>query len=248
MIRNKATNAILIFALLAVMLQVYSCKHEVPVQPKNPGTNPANPNNPVGGTNACNPDSVYFERDVLPILISNCAMSGCHDAATGQDGVRLNNYGNVMSTADVRPFNTRGSDLYEMITEPDNDDRMPPAPKPRLTQAQIDLIAKWINQGALNKTCSDNSTCNTSNVTYAATIKPILQTNCQGCHSGGPAASGGIDMTVFSNVSAIAQNGKLYGAVNHAAGFKPMPLGGNKLPACDIAKIKAWVDNGALNN
>jgi hypothetical protein len=38
------------------------------------------------------------------------------------------------------------------------------------------------------------------------------------------------------------------GAITHAPGFTPMPQGGAKLPACEIAKIKAWVDAGSPNN
>ena len=37
-----------------------------------------------GGTvivHPCSPDSVYFEQQLLPIIQSNCAVSGCHDAA-----------------------------------------------------------------------------------------------------------------------------------------------------------------------
>jgi hypothetical protein len=46
----------------------------------------------------------------------------------------------------------------------------------------------------------------------------------------------------------VAQNGKLYGAVNHSPGYSPMPKGGTKLSACNISKIKAWIDGGSLNN
>ena len=36
-----------------------------------------NPNEDI-----CSPDSIYFENDILPILISNCAIPGCHDASS----------------------------------------------------------------------------------------------------------------------------------------------------------------------
>jgi hypothetical protein len=93
-----------------------------------------------------------------------------------------------------------------------------------------------------------NAVCDTTNVTYSAAVKPILQQNCASCHSGGISASGGVDMEDFNQVQTVALNGKLVGTISHASGFKPMPQGGNKLPDCAIAKIKKWADSGAPNN
>ena len=91
-------------------------------------------------------------------------------------------------------------------------------------------------------------TCDVSNVTYAATVAPLLQSNgCIGCHSGG-SPSGNISLEGYSNVRAAALSGKLYGAINHSAGFSPMPKSGAKMSACNISKIKAWIDAGSVNN
>ena len=89
--------------------------------------------------------------------------------------------------------------------------------------------------------------CEVGTVTYALTVKPILEQNCYSCHATG-VASGGIILDTYTEVSKPALNGRLIGAINHSPGFKPMPQGGNKLPACDIARIKAWVQAGAPNN
>ena len=90
--------------------------------------------------------------------------------------------------------------------------------------------------------------CDTSNTTYSGTIVPILQGGgCMGCHSGA-SASGNIRLDSYTNLKIQADNGRLYGAVNHSAGYAPMPQGGNKLLACDINKIKAWIDSGSPNN
>jgi cytochrome c5 len=89
---------------------------------------------------------------------------------------------------------------------------------------------------------------NPTTVSYAQHVVPLLQSNgCLGCHSGG-APSGGINLSNHTAVKARATDGKLYGAINHSPGFKPMPQGGNKMNACDIAKIKSWIDAGAPNN
>ena len=90
--------------------------------------------------------------------------------------------------------------------------------------------------------------CDVSSVTYNSTVVPILQAaGCINCHSGG-APSGNISLSSYSGVKTAADNGKLYGAINHSPGFSPMPQGGNKLSACNIQKIKAWIDAGGINN
>lgn len=90
--------------------------------------------------------------------------------------------------------------------------------------------------------------CNTTNVSFAATVNTLLQQHgCLGCHSGG-APSGNVNLQGHSNVQTVALSGRLYGAISHSTGFTPMPQGGTKLNDCDIKKIKSWIDAGALNN
>lgn len=203
---------------------------------------------PTTGGTPCDPNKVYFENDVLPILVSNCAKSGCHDVTSHQEGIVLNNYNNVMQTADVKPFDLDGGDLYEVITENDPDKRMPQPPNAPLTQAQIQIIAKWINQGAQNLQCDANAGgCNSDNVSFSQTLQPIINTYCKGCHSGA-SPSGGISLGNHAGVKTVALNGKLYGAISWAPGSPKMPQGGNKLDACTIAKFKSWIDAGAPNN
>ncbi len=196
----------------------------------------------------CDSTKVYFEQQILPILRSSCAFSGCHDAASAQDGVVLDNYADVVRTGDVRPFDLSGSDLYEVLVEEDNDDRMPPAPRSRLPADQINLIATWILEGAENLMCDNSGQgCQTTNVSFAATIKPIIEVNCQGCHSGG-APSGGIDLSNYAGIKARAESGQLLGSIDWQAGFSRMPQGGAKLDQCKIDQIAAWIAEGAPEN
>jgi hypothetical protein len=89
--------------------------------------------------------------------------------------------------------------------------------------------------------------CDTTNVTYAATMAPLMQTHCNSCHSAG-AASGNIVTATYEGLKSIAINGKLYGSISHSPGFSAMPKGGNKLPDCDLKKINAWINAGSPNN
>lgn len=91
------------------------------------------------------------------------------------------------------------------------------------------------------------ATCDSNSMTYAANIKPILQNACFSCHGNG-LSQNGINFDTYSGVKAVADNGKLVGAITHASGFSPMPQSAPKLSDCNINKIKDWVNQGAPNN
>jgi hypothetical protein len=92
------------------------------------------------------------------------------------------------------------------------------------------------------------STCDTTTVTYSATITPLITKHgCLSCHSG-TAPVGGFVLTSYNAVKAKVTDGRLLGAISHANGFSPMPQGGNKMPECDINQFRAWINRGALNN
>jgi uncharacterized membrane protein len=225
---------VLVFSL------ILSCKHEI-LGVNNPGTGPVNP--PTQAS-SCSADTAYFQQQVLPIFISNCAMSGCHDAATQQKGLNLTNYNGIRN--EVRPGNLNNSKIWERINETDPSKRMPRPPRNPLTQDQKDIIRKWILQGAINNSCASAS-CDTLNVTYSTSIRNIISNKCQGCHSSS-APAGGFDYTTYAGVKARVNDGKLWGAVNHLPGYSPMPKNGAKLSTCELAQIKKWIDAGAPNN
>ena len=82
------------FSFLALLACLVSCKHEVP-QPML--VEDTTGNGPGSGI-PCDSNTVYFEQQILPILISNCSQPGCHNAASAQDGVVLTNYSSIIST------------------------------------------------------------------------------------------------------------------------------------------------------
>ena len=89
--------------------------------------------------------------------------------------------------------------------------------------------------------------CDSINVTYSATIVPIVTQNCYECHSGSLPISG-ILLEGHGNLKAMVDAGRLLGAVRHQTGFSPMPKDRPSLAECDILKIEKWVQDGALNN
>ncbi|MBK7568711.1 MAG: hypothetical protein IPI31_12895 [Bacteroidetes bacterium] len=100
-------------------------------------------------------DTVYFQNDVFPILLTKCALSGCHDPITARNDVILCSYENLMSTTDIVPYDTHEGELLENITSTDPDHRMPPSPNAPLSTIEIDIILQWVQQGALNNKCME---------------------------------------------------------------------------------------------
>nr|MBS0037020.1 hypothetical protein [Saprospiraceae bacterium] len=197
--------------------------------------------------NPCEPDIVYFERDILPIFTTNCAFSGCHNAESAQDGVILTSYENVMNSGEVTPFSLSNSDLYEVLIDDDEDKRMPPPPRNKLSAEQINLIAEWILQGAEDLKCDYEMECNLENVSYSMDIRPILENGCIGCHNPDN-PSGGVNLDSYTGVKVAAESGRLFGAVNWSPGYVNMPFGGIQISECKIDKIQAWIDQGIKNN
>lgn len=228
----------ILLSLLATVF-IIACKNDA-----DDFTTPSNSSQTTGSTTGgipektCDSNVVYFEKDILPILTSNCAYSGCHDPGTASDGIILNSYDNVIRTGGIISGSAHNSEIYEKITETDPEDRMPPAPKPHLSSVQIALIGKWINQGAKNITCNSMG-CDTVNVTYTNQVSQIINTYCKGCHSGSN-PGGSVLLTDYTNVKNAIQNGKLLCAVEQMPGCSPMPKGGNKLDACKIVALKKW--------
>ena len=238
--KKQAFFSVVCVLFLGSIVLVSSCKHD-PILPENYYSD-----TPIF-TGDCNPDTIYYNRDIAPILNSNCATSKCHDAATAEDGVDLSSYSQVIKTADVVPYNAPESDLIEVLRKT-GEDQMPPPPSNHLPDEVIELLEKWINQGALNLECEDvNEVCDSLNMSYANDVSKILLISCVGCHSA-PSPAGGIDLASYPTVKAQVDNGKLIGSITHNSGYVPMPDGGGKLDDCSISKISNWVLEGAPNN
>ncbi len=194
----------------------------------------------------CDPDTVYFEKDLLPLLLSNCAKPGCHDAITAQDGVRLTDFNSVMQTGDVEPFDPGNTEIYEVVVETDPDKRMPPPPDSPLTQDQIDILLTWINQGAQNLFC-DEEECDTTDVTYTNIMGPMINKFCVGCHNDANPL-GSLTLEGYANVTPVANDGRLIGVIRWDAGYPQMPKNGNKLSDCQIRQTEIWIENQLPND
>jgi hypothetical protein len=95
---------------------------------------------------------------------------------------------------------------------------------------------------------TDPTSCDTTNVTYSSTVVPILNTHCYGCHNPGSPFGAGIVLNTYTDLMVYVENGRFWGSISHDPGYSPMPKGGAKLSACNLLKIKKWIEDGAVNN
>lgn len=84
----------------------------------------------------------------------------------------------------------------------------------------------------------------TTPVSYAADIDTIIVEKCVICHTAGGSGTG--DFTNFSELKAKVDGGSFKTRVFI---LKDMPQAGyTQLTEAEIAKLKCWVEQGALNN
>lgn len=99
------------------------------------------------------PRPLDFNRDIRPILSSKCF--ACHgpDSQNRDAGFRLDTsegaFADLGGYAGIVPGDSDASELVLRITHEDEDMRMPPlSHKNPLTEAEIKLLIKWIDEGA----------------------------------------------------------------------------------------------------
>jgi Planctomycete cytochrome C/Leucine Rich repeat len=93
---------------------------------------------------------VDFAKDVKPILESTCIR--CHGPEKVKGKLRLDTREGFVKGSENGPIFVAGkadeSKMYKLVNQPkSSEDRMPNEGEP-LTKAQIEIIQKWINEGA----------------------------------------------------------------------------------------------------
>ncbi len=202
---------------------------------------------------------VCFQTQIMPIFQNSCAMSGCHNGSS-ETGFDFTSYDGIF--ASVVPGNPLKSPSYQAITTIWGESAMPP--KQPLSEENRTLIRLWIEQGAMNTTCSATSGTGgtvppAADSTYNARacfqrdIFPIIEANCamSGCHDGksGGEARG---LTSYSQIMQIVSpsnpaSSRLYRVITRT-GEDQMPPSPNKpLSIAQVDSIYSWISYGALN-
>lgn len=94
-------------------------------------------------------------------------------------------------------------------------------------------------------------TCDTMDAKFSTTLMPLLNAKCNtsGCHDAGSAA-GGWQLNNYAGVKNVIDNGNgvFLKSIKQVNTSSPMPKGAAKLSDCEISKIEAWINAGALQN
>jgi len=89
-----------------------------------------------------------------------------------------------------------------------------------------------------------NKNCDTTTVTYALTIRPIIAAKCatSGCHTAGGSGNGNFD--TYAGSKAKVDNGSF---LNRTVVLMNMPVSA-PLTDCEIKQVEKWIQMGAPNN
>lgn len=91
--------------------------------------------------------TVSFASEILPIIQSRCI--NCHGGDEIEEGLSMNTHADIMAGSEngaiLVPGDAASSLIIEMVASGDM-----PKRGPKLTPPQVQLIADWINQGALD--------------------------------------------------------------------------------------------------
>jgi len=100
------------------------------------------------------PEKVTYEANVAAVFRNRCG--SCHNPDKQKGGLNLDNYGAAMqgggSGKVIEPGDAENSTLVQLISHKE-EPKMPPN-SPKIPDAEIDLIRKWIDGGALENSGS----------------------------------------------------------------------------------------------
>src|SRR5262245_56521920 len=100
------------------------------------------------------PGKIHFNRDIRPLISDNCLKCHGPDAKANTSGVRLDTREGALAEIEkgrfaIVPGKPERSELYLRLATTDKSDKMPPAKSNKsLSAPQIELIKRWIAEGA----------------------------------------------------------------------------------------------------
>jgi uncharacterized membrane protein len=199
-------------------------------------------------------DTICFDSQVLPIFISNCTVSGCHNAGF-ESGLDFTNYASIANNVVAGdPYKSR---IYKAISKPYNYNYMPPKNKYHaLTEDQRKIIYLWIKQGALNTSCSGTDTTQViiknDSVCFTRDILPVISSSCalSNCHDNITAVEG-LTLMNYAQIRSHVKPGypnssSIYNALLSSAEERMPPSG--PLTTTQIYTINKWIKEGAKNS
>ncbi len=176
-----------------------------------------------------------WDTDVFPLFQSKCLT--CHGpAATG--GLNLSSYADAMKGGDTGPVIIPGDSANSLLINKQQAGGHPG----QLTPEEIAIVQAWIDAGAVE------SVEPVANPVWEGDIANIFESECATCH--GAAAMAGLNLTTYAGAIAGGESGVVIVpgdsadsllVVKQEAGGHP-----GQLTPDEIARVKAWIDAGAL--
>ena len=225
------SNTHRIFAgVTAIMTIVVACHHQPDIIEPNPNGNGNIPDTIIViNPDPCSPDTAYYQNTILPLVNSNCAMSGCHDSNGTGEADPYTTYSQIRSNR---------NDMLEQMQQ----GTMPPQSSGiTLTADQIAQFQLWIQQGAQYNSCQED--CDSTQGSFATNVLPLMTQFCVGCHG-----SNSPSLETYAEISDAAANPSFMNALHGINGAAIMPQNTTGLPDCYIQQIQNWIDAGRLNN
>lgn len=185
----------------------------------------------------CDTTTLTFNNDILPIFQNKCA--SCHsllNSALSGGGIVLQDSSQIIERAD---------EIINDISQTSARFNAMPKNSLMLDNCSINQIKVWANR--ITKTIPTPS-CDTSAVTYAQHIAPIIQKKCASCHSAAYYMKSGGEVRIATYDDVLNRIDKIQADVNQigveGTDYNPMPKKGLKLDNCSINKIQAWINQG----
>ena len=93
---------------------------------------------------------VEFSKQIAPLLVEQCL--SCHNEEKAKGGYRVDSFELLLAPGDseakpIQAGNPTESELYKRLVTDDEDERMPQK-APALAAEQIELVRRWIDEGA----------------------------------------------------------------------------------------------------
>ncbi|WP_231742281.1 DUF1549 domain-containing protein [Stieleria varia] len=98
----------------------------------------------AGGLNVCAAE-IDFSHEIVPILNANCVT--CHGGRESEGDFSLNTRESLVDSGMVDIGDAAASHLVDLIASDDTDIQMPPSDRPRMSDREIQLIRRWIDEG-----------------------------------------------------------------------------------------------------
>ena len=120
---------------------------------------------------------VDFVKDVQPILSARCYE--CHGPEKHKGGFRADSKAHAFGTTDsggkpIIPGDADKSLLLKLVRSEDKDERMPPKGD-RLTKSQVDVLSRWIQEGANWPDAATGAAVKSSHWAFVKPVPPVVK-------------------------------------------------------------------------